>query len=122
MATPKTPIIRWLQFLGKVQFTTVLLLGGVLIMTVGTILESRESREIAWSAVYGTAWFDAFLFLIAINLIIAVINRIPIRRHQWPFVLTHFAIYASVELAIVAAAWFRYGNAKTLSSEGHHEE
>ena len=46
MPTPKTPFIRWLQFLGRVQFTTALLLGGVLIMTVGTIIESRGSREI----------------------------------------------------------------------------
>jgi cytochrome c-type biogenesis protein CcsB len=93
-------ISRFLRFLGKVQFTTVLLLGGVVIMTIGTIVESRGSREIAWSAVYGTAWFDIFLFLIAVNLLIAVVNRFPIRRHQWPFVLTHFAI-----VILLAGAW-----------------
>ncbi len=82
MVTPKTPFIRWLQFLGKVQFTTALLLGGVVIMTIGTVLESRGSREIAWSAVYGTAWFDLFLFLIAVNLLVAVINRFPIGRQR----------------------------------------
>jgi hypothetical protein len=109
MTTPKTPLIRWLQFLGKVEFTTALLLGGVVIMTVGTILESRESREIAWSAVYGTAWFDIFLFLIGINLIIAVINRIPIQRHQWPFVLTHFAI-----VILLCGAWI----SRTAGFEG----
>jgi cytochrome c-type biogenesis protein CcsB len=27
-----------------------------------------------------------------VNLVVAVINRIPIRRAQWPFVLTHFSI------------------------------
>jgi cytochrome c-type biogenesis protein CcsB len=59
--------------------------------------------------VYGTAWFDVFLFLIAINLIIAVINRIPIRRHQWPFVLTHFAI-----VILLAGAWI----SRTYGFEG----
>jgi hypothetical protein len=29
----------------------------------------------------------------------------------------YVALYATVELVIVAAAWFRYGNAKTLSSD-----
>jgi cytochrome c-type biogenesis protein CcsB len=109
MTTPKSPFIRWFQFLGKVQFTTFLLLGGVVIMAIGTVLESRGSREIAWDAVYGTAWFDLFLFLIAINLVIAVINRFPIRRHQWPFVLTHFAI-----VILLAGAWI----SRTYGFEG----
>ena len=100
MNTPTPLLIRFLRFLGKVQFTMVLLLAGVVIMTIGTILESLGSREIAWSAVYGTAWFDVFLFLIGVNLVIAVINRIPIQRHLWPFVLTHFAI-----VLLLAGAW-----------------
>jgi cytochrome c-type biogenesis protein CcsB len=99
--TPSTsPFVRFLRFLGKVQFTTVLLLGGAIIMIVGTIVESRESREVAWSVIYGTLWFDVFLFLLGVNLVVAVINRIPIRRHQWPFVVTHFAI-----VALLAGAW-----------------
>jgi cytochrome c-type biogenesis protein CcsB len=109
MTTPKSPLIRFLQFLGKVKFTTFLLLGGVVIMTIGTIIESRGSREIAWDAVYGTAWFDLFLFLIGINLIIAVVNRIPIQRAQWPFVLTHFAI-----VILLLGAWI----SRTYGYEG----
>jgi cytochrome c-type biogenesis protein CcsB len=110
MTAPASPFIRFLRFLGKVQFTTVLLLGGVVIMTIGTILESRGSREIAWSAVYGTTWFDVFLFLIAVNLLVAVINRFPIGRHQWPFVLTHFAI-----AVLLAGAWI----SGSFGYEGH---
>jgi len=109
MTAPKSPLIRFIQFLGKVKFTTVLLLGGAVIMTIGTILESRGSREIAWDAVYGTAWFDLFLFLIGINLIIAVVNRIPIQRSQWPFVLTHFAI-----VVLLLGAWI----SRTYGYEG----
>lgn len=78
----------------------VLLLGGAAIMTVGTLIESRDTRDAAWSAIYGTPWFDFFLFLIGVNLAVAVINRIPIQRHQWPFVLTHFAI-----VVLLAGAW-----------------
>ncbi len=88
----KSPFIHFFQFLGKVQFTMVLLLLGVVVMTVGTIIESRESREIAQSVIYGAFWFDTFLFLIGLNLVISVINRIPIQRHQWAFVLVHFSI------------------------------
>jgi hypothetical protein len=100
MTASKSPLVRFVQFLGKVKFTTVLLLGGAVIMTIGTIVESRESREVAWSAVYGTPWFDVFLFLIGVNLVLAVVNRIPIRRHQWPFVVTHFSI-----VMLLVGAW-----------------
>jgi hypothetical protein len=101
--------MRFLRFLGKVQFTMVLLLGGVVIMTAGTILESRESREVAQSLVYGAAWFDVFLFLIATNLVAAVINRIPIKRQQWSFVLTHFSI-----VLLLTGAWV----SRTFGYEG----
>ncbi|MDH3213994.1 MAG: hypothetical protein OEM05_16065, partial [Myxococcales bacterium] len=100
MTASTSPLRRFVRFLGKVQFTLVLLLGGAVIMTVGTVVESLESREVAWSTIYGTPWFDAFLFLIGVNLVVAVANRIPIRRHQWPFVLTHFAI-----VTLLAGAW-----------------
>jgi hypothetical protein len=78
-------------------------------MTAGTILESRESREVAQSLVYGAAWFDVFLFLIALNLVVAVINRIPIKRHQWSFVLIHFSI-----LLLLSGAWV----SRTFGYEG----
>jgi cytochrome c biogenesis protein ResB len=78
-------------------------------MTAGTILESRESREVARSLVYGAAWFDMFLFLIAVNLVTAVINRIPIKRHQWSFVLTHFSI-----VLLLGGAWV----SRTFGYEG----
>ncbi len=109
MPTSPSPLIRFLRFLGKVQFTMVLLLGGVLIMTAGTIVESRESREVAQSLVYGAAWFDVFLFLIAANLVVAVINRIPIKRHQWSFVLIHFSI-----VLLLGGAWI----SRTFGYEG----
>jgi hypothetical protein len=109
MPTFPSPLIRLLRFLGKVQFTIVLLLGGVLIMAAGTILESREGREVAQSLVYGAAWFDVFLFLIAANLVAAVINRIPIKRHQWSFVLTHFSI-----VLLLTGAWV----SRTFGYEG----
>jgi hypothetical protein len=109
MTAARSPFVRFIQFLGKVQFTTVLLLGGAVIMILGTIVESRESREAAWTAVYGTLWFDIFLLLLGVNLILAVINRIPIQRHHWPFVLTHFAI-----VLLLAGAWI----SRTFGYEG----
>lgn len=103
---PAAPLMR---FLGSVHLATVLLVGGALAMAWGTILEAREGRIEAQALVYRTLWFDAFLALIAINLIAAVLNRLPIQRHQWSFVVTH----ASLVLMLVGA-WM----SRTYGSEG----
>jgi cytochrome c-type biogenesis protein CcsB len=94
MSASTPGLVRAIRFLGKVEFTMALLVAGSIIMTVGTILESRESREVAQALVYRTFWFDLLLFLIGVNLVVAVLNRVPIKRSQWPFVLTHFSIVA----------------------------
>jgi len=109
MPASASSLIRFLRLLGKVECTIALLLGGAAIMTVGTILESRESREVARSLIYGAAWFDVFLFLIAVNLVAAVINRIPIKRHQWSFVVVHFSI-----VLLLTGAWV----SRTFGYEG----
>jgi cytochrome c-type biogenesis protein CcsB len=119
MTTSKPPLVRFVQFLGKVKFTTVLLMGGAVIMTAGTIVESRESREVAWSAIYGTLWFDVFLLLIGLNLVIAVVNRIPIQRHQWPFVVTHFSIVMLLVGAWISATFGYEG--RLVVTEGNEE-
>jgi hypothetical protein len=109
MRASASSVIRLLRFLGKAECTIALLLGGAAIMTVGTILESRESREVARSLIYAAAWFDVFLFLIVVNLVAAVINRIPIKRHQWSFVVVHFSI-----VLLLTGAWV----SRTFGYEG----
>jgi hypothetical protein len=84
--------MQLVKFLGKVQFTMALLLVGMVVMTIGTVVESRQSRDVAQVLIYGAFWFDVFLFLIAVNLVMAVVNRIPLKRRQWPVVFTHVSL------------------------------
>ncbi|GEM_PF-125772 len=109
MNNSPSPVVRLLRWSGSVQMAMVLLLAGAAIMAVGTVIESKLGRAAAQALVYKTLWFDAYLLLIALNLIVAVVNRIPIQRHQWSFVLTHFAIV----LLLVGALMSR-----TLGYEG----
>ncbi len=91
---------RVLHFLGSVKMTVVLLILGVIVMGIGTVLESRTNADFAQSAVYKTFWFDTFLVLIAINLAAAVVNRIPLKRHHLSFVVVHASI-----ILLMAGAW-----------------
>ena len=109
MRRQPSALVQFIHFLGRVQFTMVLLIGGAVVMTVGTIIESRLGVEAAQTSVYRTLWFDAFLALIAVNLVVAVVNRIPIQRHQWAFVLTHFSI-----VVLLFGAWV----SRTFGIEG----
>lgn len=111
MTASQSPLRRALQFLGSVHFAMFLLIGGIAVMAVGTVIESREGLESARSAVYGTAWFDGYFMLLALNLIVAVVNRIPIKRHQWAFVLTHFAIVLLLAGAVVSRTFGFEGRA-----------
>jgi len=109
MRDPATPLKRALRFLGSVQLAMLLLLGGVVVMAAGTIVESRHDALVARSIVYGALWFDLFLALVVVNLTMAVVNRIPIQRQQWSFVLTHFSI-----VLLLAGAWV----SRTFGYEG----
>jgi hypothetical protein len=84
-------------------------------------VESRESRELVWSTAYGTLWFDLFLFLTGVNLIVAVINRIPIRPGQWPFVVTHFSIVLLLTGAWISAT-FGYAGRMVISEGGRESQ
>ena len=111
MTASQSPLRRAFQLLGSVHFAMFLLIGGIAVMAVGTVIESREGLESARSAVYGTAWFDGYFMLLALNLIVAVVNRIPIKRHQWAFVLTHFAIVLLLAGAVVSRTFGFEGRA-----------
>ncbi len=101
--------MRLFRFLGKVQFTMILLILGGLVMALGTIIESKFGTEAAQGGIYHTFLFDFYLFLIVVNLVVAVINRIPIQRHQWAFVLTHSSI-----VLLLFGAWV----SRTFGHEG----
>ena len=98
-AAPSRPR-RILEFLGSVKMTVVLLVLGVVVMAFGTFLESLEDAAVAKATVYKTFWFDTFLVLIAVNLAAAVINRLPLKRHQLAFAVTHASI-----IVLMLGAW-----------------
>ena len=95
-----SPPRQILDFLGSVKMTIVLLIFGAIAMCVGTILESRLGVDLAKSSVYSALWFDLFLLLIAVNLAAAVVNRIPLKRHQLSFVVVHASI-----ILLMLGAW-----------------
>jgi ResB-like family len=109
MSRPATKLRSCLLVLGSVKMTLVLLIVGALVMSLGTVLESRLSTDFAQSVVYGHLWFDIFLLLIVLNLLAAVLNRLPLKRHQFSFVVVHASI-----ILLMVGAWI----SRTFGFEG----
>jgi len=70
------------------------------LLAAGTIVESLYTSSIAKRFVYGTWWFGAFLFLLAVNVLLSALSRYPWKKHQTGFVITHIGI-----LLILAGSW-----------------
>ena len=88
-ATSSDPILRFLRFLGSIQMAMILIIACAIAMIFGTVIESRHDAEIAKALVYRTPWFWGILILIGVNLAVAVINRLPLKRHQYSFAVVH---------------------------------
>ncbi len=103
MATRQAPpsaAKRLLRALGSVKFTLLLLALSALALAAGTLVERREGARAARTLVYQSAWFQGALFLMAVNLVAAVLKRFPLKRRHIPFVITHGAI-----VLLLAGAW-----------------
>ncbi|MBT7609990.1 MAG: hypothetical protein HN576_09550 [Bacteriovoracaceae bacterium] len=58
----------------------------------GTIIESRYNAEVANLRIYSVTWFIVLLFLLWINIFCAAVSRIPFKKHQIGFVITHIGM------------------------------
>ena len=101
-----------MRLLGSVQLALTLLVIGLVALGVATLVESRLGAELSQAVVYRTLWFGLYLLLVSVNLVAAVVNRLPIRRYQWSFVLTHFAL-----VLLLVGAW----TSRTWGFEGRLE-
>jgi cytochrome c-type biogenesis protein CcsB len=88
----------WMERLGSLKLTVVLLLVVGVVLAIGTIFESLRGAEAA-RAVYYAPWFFALEGLFGLNLLAALIVRWPRNRWRIGFALTH----ASMLLILVGA-------------------
>lgn len=78
----------WIERLGSLKLTVVLLLVVGVVLAIGTIFESLRGAEAA-RAVYYAPWFFALEGLFGLNLLAALIVRWPRNRWRIGFALTH---------------------------------
>lgn len=95
---------RLLQSLASIWFGAVLLVVLLVAMGFATVYESTHGTPQALSVFYGSSWFQALLALLGVNLIAAVAVRLPLRKHQIGFAITHVSLVV-ILLGAGVTAW-----------------
>jgi ResB-like family len=83
---------RCFNALASLKLAVVLLAVLVVVMAVGTIVETHYGAQVARRVVYGALWFDALLCVLAINVLFSALKRWPWKRVHLGFVATHLGI------------------------------
>jgi hypothetical protein len=74
-------------------------------MACATVFESMHGTERALHEFYRSRWFEALLWLLSVNVLVAMVVRFPFSRRQIGFVLTHGAILVTLFGALVTKHW-----------------
>jgi hypothetical protein len=77
---------------GSLQAALALGFAFIVVLAVGTMLESWYSARIAQELVYRTWWFTLLLVLLGVNIFFAAAKKWPWKRHQTGFLITHLGL------------------------------
>lgn len=88
------------KYVSSIRLAVPVMVGLIVAVAVGTVIESRHNAEYAKIALYNASWFHALLFLLALNVFCAMMSRYPWKIHQTGFVVTHIGI-----LILLAGSW-----------------
>jgi len=83
---------RVFRFLASLRMAVILMVALAVIVSVGTVIESRYNAQIAGILVYKSGWFGALMSLLWVNIFFSTLMRLPFKAHHTGFVVTHLGI------------------------------
>lgn len=107
---------RIFRVVGSLRFAAVILVMLCIAMACATVYEAAHGTPAALEVFYKSPWFEALLWLLALNVLASALARYPWSRRHVGFLLTHASI-----LAILGGAWVteHYGiNGQVAIAEG----
>ena len=94
---------RLMNALGSIQLAVILLSLFVLVLIIGTMLESWYSAQLAQELVYHAWWFSLLLFLLGLNIFFAAVKKWPWKKYQTGFLITHLGLLVMLAGGIVTS-------------------
>jgi len=97
LTRPEQPLaVRWLlgacEALASLKLAVVLIAASAVLLAWATLVDSQYDFKAAQFAIYGTWWFAAVVLLLGVNVLCAALIRLPWRRYQTGFAITHAGI------------------------------
>lgn len=110
-----------LRVLASLWLAAVVLVLLLFALACATVYESVHGAEHALLVFYRTSWFQALLWLLAVNVLLAVVVRWPISRRQLGFLVTHTSILLILLGALVTQRFAVEGQVSLLEGESARE-
>lgn len=85
-------VVRIFDFLASLELAVTLILSLAVILSVGTIYESKYGAAVAGQVVYRSIWMQILLWVLIVNLAAVAFSRMPWRKHHVGFLITHLGI------------------------------
>jgi hypothetical protein len=97
------------RFLASVKLAVITIFSLAMSLASATIIEKWYGTKAVQELVYESRWFSILLAFLAVNILCAATIRIPWKRRQTGFVVTHAGL-----LTLIFGAWYGF----TFSDEG----
>jgi len=85
-------VIRVAKLVGSLQIAVIVLVVLVVVLTIGTMVESWYTGKLAQELIYRTWWFNALMGVLFLNIFFAAAKKWPWKKHQTGFVITHIGL------------------------------
>jgi len=95
----------WLAAVGSLWLAVLLLVLLAVAMACATVYEASRGTEQALAVFYKSWWFVGLQGLLAVNCLAGVVMRLPVRRRQFGFLLTHLSMLAALAGAFITWQW-----------------
>jgi hypothetical protein len=89
-------LLRLVRHLGSLQLAVISLSIFVVVMAIGTMVESWYSGRLAQELVYRAWWFSLLLGVLGVNIFSAAAKKWPWKKHQTGFIVTHVGLILMV--------------------------
>ncbi len=89
----------------------------IILLAVGTFYESFYGRDIAQEVIYQSVWMVCLLFLLALNIVAVMIDRLPWRKKHIAFLTAHVGILLVCTGALLTRYYGIDGNVRIALGE-----
>lgn len=108
---------RLFRFFASLRLAMLLLAVLIVATVAGTIYESKFDSRIAGAYIYRAAWFNIWLVLLSLNLLVSALSRMPWKRHHTGFLLTHLGIIVLLAGSLIGRTWGIEGTMTLFKSD-----